>query len=171
MSNKRVLVVFFSSSGNTRKVGQAIAVGLSATVEEIQEVNPHPADIRGKGLRNFRNMGYVAFYALMGRTVPIKAMQQDPADYDLVVIGTPIYASSLPAPVRAYLVQYGAKCKEVAFFSTGLDPRPPRRMFQQMEKACGKAPQAVCAFQADRIQTGDFLPQVQEFISRLSSEP
>lgn len=167
MSDKKVLVVYFSSSGRTMKTGQAIAERLSAEVEEIQEVNPHPADIRGKGMRNFLNMGYVVFHALTGRTVPIQAVQHDPAVYDLVIIGTPTYAGSLPAPVRAYLQQYGAKCKEVAFFSTGLDPRPSPKVFQQMEKACGKAPKAVCAFQAERVQAGDFLPRVQEFVAQL----
>lgn len=167
MDDNKVLVVFFSSSGNTRKVGRAIAEQLSAVIEEIQEVNPHPADIRGKGLRNFLNMGYVVFHALTGRTVPIQATQHDPADYDLVVVGTPVYASSLPAPVRAYLQQHGATCKEVAFFSTSLDPRSSPRVFQQMEKACGKVPKAVYAFPAERVQAGDFLAQVQEFIAQL----
>ncbi|MGB9880745.1 MAG: flavodoxin family protein, partial [Anaerolineae bacterium] len=137
MADKKVLVVFFSSTGMTRKAGQAIADALSAAVEEIQEVHPRPADIRGKGWRNFLNMGYAASHALTGRAVPIQAAQHDPADYDLVVIGTPVYAFSLAAPVRAYLQQYGAKCKEVAFFSTGLALKPIPRVFQQMEKACG----------------------------------
>nr|MBC7245894.1 NAD(P)H-dependent oxidoreductase [Chloroflexota bacterium] len=167
MSGKKVLVVFHSSSGNTKKVGQAIAERLSAAVEEIQEVNPRPVDIRGKGLRNFLNMGFVVFHALTNRTVPIKAAQHDPADYDLVVIGTPVYASSLSAPVRAYLRQYSSRCKEVAFFSTGLDPNPAPRVFQQMEQVCDKTPKAVYAFQAQRILAEDFPSQLQEFISRL----
>lgn len=167
MNARQVLVVYFSSSGTTKKAAQAIAEQLSATLEEIREVNPHPADIRGKGMHNFLNMGYVVFHALTGRIVPIQTVQHDPAAYDLVVVGTPVYAGSLPAPVRAYLRQYGAKCKGVAFFCTGLDPRPPRRLFQHMEKACGKVPKAVCAFQAERVQAGDFLPQVEEFVSWL----
>lgn len=169
MSNKKVLVVFYSSSGNTRKVGQAIAERLSAAVEEIQEVHPHPVDIRGKSLRNFLNMGFVVFHALTNRTVPIKAAQHDSADYDLVVIGTPIYASSLSAPVRAYLHQYGSRCKEVAFFSLGLDPNPSPRVFQHMEKACGKSPKAVYAFQAERTLTEEFPFPVQEFVSQLET--
>ena len=167
MSDKRVLVAFFSSSGNTRKVGQASAEGLSADVEDIREVSPVSVDIKGKGLRNFMNMGRVVFTALMGQTVPIKEAQRNPADYDLVVIGTPRYAGSLPGPTRAYISQYGNKFKEVAFFSTGLDPNPRQRVFQQMEQACGKAAKAVFNFVAEKITSGEYLPQVNEFISKL----
>ena len=164
----KVLVVYHSSSGTTRKVGQAIARELSADVEEIREVNPVPVDIKGKGLRNFMNMGRVVLTALRRQTVPIQEVQHNPEDYDLVVLGTPRYAGSLPGPTRAYVTQNARKFREVAFFGTGLDPNPEQRIFQQMAQACGKKPKAVSNLVANKVVSGEFLPQVKEFVSKLA---
>lgn len=165
MSGKKVLVVFHSSSGNTKKVAEAIAEALSADVEQIREVNPRPVDIKGKGLGNFFNVGRVVFGAITGRTTPIEESEHDLADYDLVLIGTPVYANSLPMPVRAYIVRHRPKFKDVAFFCTG--EAPNKRIFQLMEKACGKSPRAVRDFRAPEIKADEFHPQVGEFVSGL----
>ena len=108
-------------------------------VQPIREVNPRPVDIKGKGLGNFLNMGRAVFGALAGRAVPIEESAHSPDEYDLVVIGTPVYANSLPAPVRAYIQRHWSQFKEVAFFCTGDDPHT-ERVFQRMREACGKAP-------------------------------
>jgi flavodoxin len=166
MDGERVLVVFHSSSGNTQKVAQAIAEPLSADIEQIREVNPRRVDIKGKGLGNFLNMGRVVFAAITGRATPIKEAQHDPAGYGVIVIGTPVYAGSIPGPVRAYLERYQTGFNEVAFFCTGEDPNNVR-VFEQMEEACGRAPKALFAFHAPKIRANEFLPQVEEFIARL----
>jgi menaquinone-dependent protoporphyrinogen IX oxidase len=166
MDGEKTLVVFHSSSGNTKKAGQAIAEALSVDVEQIREVNPHRVDIKGKGLGNFLNMGRAVLTAIRGRTTPIEEAQQDPADYDLILIGTPVYAGSLTGPVRAYIERYRSQLKEVAFFCTGEDPHN-EKVFQQMEEACGKAPRAVFAFHAPKVKEGKFGPQVEEFVARL----
>ena len=166
MDDRKVLVVFHSASGNTRQVAQAIAEALPADVEQIQEVKPRPIDIRGTGLRNVLNMGRVAFGAFIGRATPIKEAQRDPAAYDLVVIGTPVYAGSVAGPVRAYLDRYRSGLKAVAFFCTGEDPHNTK-VFRQMEALCTKSPEAVFAFHAPRLRAGEFRPQVDAFISGL----
>jgi flavodoxin len=167
MDGEQVLVVFHSSSGNTQKVAQAIAEPLSADIEQIREVNPRRVDIKGKGLGNFLNMGRAVFAALTGRATPIKEAQHDPAGYGVIVIGTPVYAGSVPGPVRAYLGQYRSKLTEVAFFCTGEGPDNVE-VFEQMEEVCGRAPKAVFAFHAPKIRANEFLPQVEEFIASLA---
>jgi flavodoxin len=166
MSVGKVLVVFHSSSGNTKKVAQAIAEALSADLEQIQPVKPFRVDIKGKGLLNFLNMGRAVFGGIGGRAASIKEAQRNPTDYDLILIGTPVYAGSLSGPVRAYIERYRSSLKEVAFFCTGEDPNN-KDVFEQMEEAYGKPPQAMFAFHAPQVKSGEFLPQVEEFIARL----
>ncbi|MBC7251761.1 MAG: hypothetical protein H5T62_15975, partial [Anaerolineae bacterium] len=72
MTGKKVLVVFHSSSGNTQKVAAAIAEALSSDIEQIQPTRPFHVDIKGKGLRNFMNMGQAAMGGLSGRAAAIK---------------------------------------------------------------------------------------------------
>jgi flavodoxin len=166
MDEKRALLVFHSASGNTRKVAEAIAQALAADVEQIREVKPRPVDIKGKGLGNFFNMGRVVLAAMAGRATSIEEAQHDPASYGLIVIGTPVYAGSVPGPVRAYLERYRASFAEVAFFCTGEDPNNAG-VFERLEEICGKAPRAVCAFHAPQVRSSEFLPQVEEFVAGL----
>ena len=166
MEGKQVLVVFHSSSGNTRKVAEAIAEALSADIEQIREVNPRPVDIQGKEFGDFMNMGRVVLAAIAGRATPIEEAQHDPAGYGLIVVGTPVYAGAVPGPVRAYLERYKSSFEDVAFFCTGEDPNNAG-VFGRLEEICGRAPRAVCAFHAPRVKAGEFLPQVEEFVAGL----
>jgi flavodoxin len=165
-NGKRVLVVFHSSSGNTEKVSQAIGEALSADVEQIRPVKPFRVDIKGKGLGNFVNISRAALGGMMARAASIEEAQRDPANYDLVLIGTPVYAGSLPAPVRAYIERYRSEFKEVAFFCTGEDPNN-EHIFELLEEACGQAPRTSFPFHAPKIRTDEFHPQVEAFIASL----
>jgi len=164
----KVLVVFYSSAGTTRKAGQTIAAALGADVEDIQEVHPRHLDAQGPGgLLKLGRIVLAGGEAGMGRPVPILPSKYNPGDYDLVVIGTPIWNSRLTGPVRAYIERHKGQFKSVAFFRTGLNPRPSVRCFQQMEQACGQAPRATADFEAAKVIAGDLATQVQEFISKL----
>jgi flavodoxin len=166
VNGKKALVVFHSSSGNTKKVAQAVGEALSADMEQIRPVKPFHVDIKGKGLGNFVNISRAALGGMTARAASIEEAQRDPAGYDLVLIGTPVYANSLPAPVRAYIERYGSRFKEVAFFCTGEDPNN-EHIFELLEEACGQAPCTSFPFHAPQIRTGEFHPQVEAFIARL----
>lgn len=45
-------------------------------------------------------------------------MKTDPSNYDLLIIGTPIWSSNLSAPVRTYITQNRGKFHNLAFFIT-----------------------------------------------------
>lgn len=163
----KVLVAFYSSAGTTRKAGQAIAAALEADVEDIQEVHPRHLDLKGPGgLGKIMGILLAGAEAGLGRSTPILPSQHNPADYDLVVIGTPIWNARLAGPVRAYIQRHRDQFKAVAFFRTGVDPKPSLRCFQQMEQACGQPPRATANLEADRINAGD-QAQVREFVSKL----
>jgi len=165
----KVLVAFYSSAGTTRKAGQAIAAALGADFEDIREVKPRHLDVRGPGgLGKFMGILLAGAEAGMGRSTPILPSQYNPADYDLVVIGTPIWNARLAGPVRAYIGRHRNQFKSVAFFRTALDSRPSLRCFRQMEEACGRAPRAATNLDADKVNGGDAAAQVQEFVSKLA---
>jgi len=164
--NNKALVVFHSAGGNTRAVASAIAEALSADLEEIREVHPRPAILGGQGFANLFNFLYCGFSSFVGRTTQIHPAQHEAGNYDLVVVGTPVYAGSLPPPARTYLKQYHSQFKKVAFFVTGEDPDKARAL-AQMGQVSGKAAKAAAAFKADRICAGDFQAQVQEFVAKL----
>ena len=166
MTNGNVLVVYYSSTGNTRKVGEAIASALSADAEAIREVNARQARPQSGGLGNAISFVRAGFRAITGRATPIVDSQFDPASYDLLIVGTPVHAGSVSAPVRTYLQRYADRLSKVAFFCTGGDPEN-RKVFEQMEEICGAKPTAISAFHAPRVEADEHSPQLQEFLAAL----
>jgi len=167
VSEKRILVVYYTSAGSTGKVARALATELGADLEAIQPEKRVDVDIKGKGLRNFGNMGRVVMGGRRQRTVPLAPAQHDPAAYALVVVGTPVYANTLPAEPRSYLVQQRDKLAKVAFFCTGEDPANAH-VFDLMAEACGRTPVAIQPFHAPRVKADDIADDLTAFAARLA---
>lgn len=125
----KVLVVFHSRSGYTRRIAQALARRLDADIEEVKIVQPMG------GL-----VGYAlcAIEALTGLTPALRPLQKNPANYELVVIGTPVWFWSLSSPVRSWIEQ-NVVSHRVAFFCT-MGGSGAQRVFATMKRLTGKVP-------------------------------
>ena len=105
----KTLVVYYSLTGHTRQIAEAIAAKHDADLEFIKDTFN-----RDKGLGRPRS----AIEGLLGLCSRIAPPKHDPSEYDLVVVGTPVWAARLSSPVRTYLRQQCASLKRVAFFCT-----------------------------------------------------
>ena len=56
--------------------------------------------------------------ATMGRASDIDPITKNPSDYDLVIVGTPVWSSNMAPPVFTYLIQYRDQIKNMASFCT-----------------------------------------------------
>lgn len=103
------LVAYYSWSGNTAKVAKAVAEALGADIEEIREIRPR------RGV-----LGYVraAMEAAREHSAPIQPALRNAADYDLVVLGCPVWAQKMASPMRAYLLRERAHFKRIGLFCT-----------------------------------------------------
>jgi flavodoxin len=145
MTTPRTLVVFYSRSGTTRGVAQALAGTLRCDLEEIAE----PRSRSGF-------FGYMRSLLEARRKLPsvIAPKKHDVSSYDLVVVGTPVWGWSLSSPVRAYLMATAGQLPEVAFFCT-LGGKGSESAFAQMTAIAGKKPRAVCAItQREALSAG-----------------
>ena len=93
----KTLIVYHSRSGYTRRLAQSLAARLDADLEEIRIVQPLDGPL-----------GYVmcAIEAIGGLGPALRPATRDPAKYDLVVVGTPVWFWSLASPVRSWLEQH-----------------------------------------------------------------
>lgn len=105
--------------------------------------------------------------ANLGLRVPILPTAHNPAEYDLIVLGTPTWGGSLPGPVRSYIAEHRDQFKSVAFFATSKGSSPSVRCFAQLQQACGKAPKATATFQADQVLSGNLEVLVGDFVRQL----
>lgn len=154
----RILVVYYSRTGTTKTVAEALAAALGADIEEI--VDPWERT----GFLGYLRSG---LEGIEGKPADIEAPRKDPDAYDLVVVGTPVWSWSLSAPVRGYLERVGKISKDVAFFLT-LGGAGARRVFRQMEEVCGKAPLGVLALTDWEVGTGKHTEKIAPFAEALA---
>lgn len=107
----KTLVIYFSLTGSTRLIGKAIAKELGADIEEIVPLRHYP--LRGAWL-----YVYGGLQASLGLTPPLERGLVDPRDYDVVVVGTPVWAGRMVPPIRTFLSSGALQGKKVAYFST-----------------------------------------------------
>jgi len=157
MGEAKVLVVFYSRSGFTRVVGQALARVLNADLEEL-------VDTRHRG----GVLGYLrsGFDATLKRLTTLKPLTKDSGTYDVVVVGTPIWNASLSSPVRTFLTQHKARLKQVAFFCT-YGGSGDERVFRQMTDLCGKTPLGTMAVRHRAIGGPIQEARIREFVDTL----
>lgn len=109
MNGTNALVVYYSRTGTTAKVGRAIADRLGCRAEEIIDTR------KRTGIFGFL-VG--AYHAYKKKLTEIEEPECNPASYDLVVVGTPVWAGTVTPAVRTYLHRTRNRLPPVAFFLT-----------------------------------------------------
>jgi len=107
----KALVIYFSLTGRTRMMAKAIAKEIGADLEEVSPLKCYP--LRGAWLYM-----YGGIQSLLGITTPIEPIIADIADYDTLIIGSPIWAGKMAPPLRTFLTQADLTGKKTAFFCT-----------------------------------------------------
>ncbi len=92
----KTAVVYYSLNKNTEFAASEIAMALDADVIQIAPVKQYPA----KGVRKFLWGGKGA---LMGDEPALLPYTFDAEKYDLVVICTPVWASSFAPPIKTFV--------------------------------------------------------------------
>ena len=153
----KTLVVWYSRTGATRTLGRWIAAAAEAEIEELDD-----GDSR-RGLWGYLRSGTEAFFH---RRVELHPPKFDPREFDLVIVGTPVWRLSISSPVRTWLETWGRALPRLAFFCT-MDRMGSRRVFRQMERVCGRTPEATFAERRGEMMDADLPERVRQFVSRL----
>jgi len=101
------LVVFYSRTGNARFVAQTIAAQVGSDIEEVIDLKKR-SGVLGY-LRGGRD-------AMRGKETEIAPTQKSPADYDLIIVGTPIWGGRPTPAITTYLKKNNLSGKKVAVF-------------------------------------------------------
>lgn len=153
----KTLVVYYSRSGSTQRVAQTLAKNLAADLEEIIDLTPRSG--AGGWLRAGRD-------ATLKRDTPIQALQTLPDDYELVVVGTPVWSFNVTPAIRTFLHEYGPRCRRVAFFCV-MGGSGENRTFRTMTELAGKQPLATLAMRESQAQAIWFSEPLKKFADKL----
>ncbi|HOW50643.1 MAG TPA: flavodoxin [bacterium] len=154
----KILVVYFSRSGNTESVASLIASKLNADSEKLIEQGTD-----WEGVWGYLKAGKAAWQET---ATSIEKLKKNPKDYDLVVIGTPIWAWNMTPAIRSFLTVYKDDLKKVAFFATE-GGSGHEKAFKNMETLTGKAPVATAAVLEKEVKKGDTM---REKVATLATE-
>jgi flavodoxin len=105
----KTAVVFYSLSGNCALIAQEIKAKLDADLIRLHTEDEKP---RGGFAKFFWGIG-----VMLGiKKAPLKPYTFNPAAYDFIIIGVPVWAGSPARPIRAFLAETGITGKKVALF-------------------------------------------------------
>jgi menaquinone-dependent protoporphyrinogen IX oxidase len=153
----RVLIVYFSRTGATRRVAAALATTLHADVEEIIDRSDR------SGMLGILRC---VLDSVMRRSALIEPMRHDLTAYQMVVIGTPVWAGRVSAPVRAWLATYRHRLPRVAFFCT-LAGRDGESALKELCELAAKQPVAHCAITQKNASPGEESRALNLFTQRI----
>jgi flavodoxin len=107
----KVLIIYYSLSGNTREIALMIKEKTNADIYEIQTENEYPSSpmiyLTAKKQMNPKN-----YPKLKNDDMP------DINQYDLIFIGGPVWWYTVPAPLLSFLSQVDFQGKNVISFAT-----------------------------------------------------
>lgn len=144
----RCLVVYFSLSGNTRKVAKLAVRAAGADVAEVR------APRYGSGSFRFLR---AAFDSWRGRLPAIEVSGEPLGKYDFVLLMSPVWAGHAATPMRAYLAENHGRFKRTAFLLT-CGARCPPRAFEEMAAHSGIKPEATFTLLDREIKGSSELP-------------
>ena len=149
------LVVYYSRSGNNKKIAEELA-SLSLLKADLDRIVPQKDY---KGIFGWLRAG---FHASKDKRVEIN-VSKNPLDYDLVIIGGPNWAGKLSTPIFSYLQNY--KIKRLAFFSVSGGGNISNALLQLQE--LGIKPVATLALREKELKENMHHQKVIDFYNHL----
>lgn len=155
----KVLVAYYSRTNKTFQLAEDIQKEFSCDLEEIIDIKSR------SGISGWIKSGYEAM-----RQIPaeIKPLKNDPSDYDLVIIGTPVWADSPATPILTYINDNKSKFNEVSFFCT-CGGSGYEKTFAKMEEYIGKKPlETLFMTKSDMEQS--YTEKLKNFTSKIKNK-
>jgi flavodoxin len=156
----KFLVVYYSRTGHTEQVAKALAEKLGADLEPIREKRSR------LGFLEYWRSGRESF---LGILPTIEPSQHDPAGYDLVILGSPVWASQPSTPMRAYLAAHKNKLNSIACFVT-LGGSGAQKTLARMADAAGKPAIATFSATERELKTGAWMEGLEQFVGAITGK-
>jgi flavodoxin len=153
----KTLVIYYSRTGITKQIGDIIAKKLGADVEEIKDT------VDRSGAKGYLLSGRDAMKKKLTRLEPLA---KNPSDYDLAIIGTPVWCWNMSVPVRTYVSENKDKFSKVAYFCT-MGGAGDQKTFSGTEEIIGKKPISTLTLTTKEVVKNEFSKKIEKFLSEI----
>jgi flavodoxin len=156
---QKTLLVYYSLSGNTKKVAEEMARIGGWDVGVIKDASPR------KGIGGYMRSGLETAFKMKPA---IDYTGPDPATYDTVVLGSPMWVGRPASPMRSFAHQYKGKLKSIACFCTmgGTDSKGWQA---QVDAVYGQAPKQLVALQAKEASSETAREKIKCFVNNINT--
>lgn len=111
MTDKKVLVAYYSRSGNTKQIAEYIQQATNGDLFEIQTLSPYPEDHQATVDQAKKEIAE-------GTLPPLKSKVENIQDYDIIFVGSPSWWATIAPPVATFLAEHDLSGKKVVPFVT-----------------------------------------------------
>jgi len=121
-----ILCIYYSRTGHTEKLMREIAAELKCEAVKLDD------GVDRAGVKGWLRSGMQA----MSRRLPAVRPPETALpleSYDLVIVGSPVWAGRCAAPVRSFLMQYGEMLRRTAYVITRSSDIRYEEVFEQMD--------------------------------------
>jgi len=161
----KILVAFYSRTGNTRKVAEDISEIFSKNISDHVDL---------EDLKETKDRSGISGYALAGRDAALKKpailkpLVFHASDYDLVLIGGPVWAWTICPAIRTYCGKEGVNASRLGFFCS-MGGSGDNRAFSEMTRVCGREADAVLGLKDGDIRAGsrEYFSRIEKFCFQL----
>jgi flavodoxin len=157
----KILVAYYSRTGRTRTIAQTIAKQLRGDLEDIIDHK------KRTGLLGWLRAGRDAG----SRRLTTITTKRNPAGYDMIVFGSPIWFRNMTPAIRTYLTNHKWAGKQVAFFFTSGDNKPERAVSEMRDLVKGATVLATLSLRAKEVQEEQYEKQAKAFLDKLRKPP
>ncbi len=109
LTAQKILIVYFSWSGNTRKIAEKIHAKVGGDLVELKTVTPYSSDYNTVLDQARKEQSQQARPALRTR---IENIEQ----YNIIILGYPNWWASIPMPIATFLETYDLSGKKIIPF-------------------------------------------------------
>ena len=156
------LVVFYSLEGNTKFIAQNLAKEIGA---DILELKPEKEIPKIEPLKHFWGGKQV----VMKETPKLKKYDINLADYDTLIIGTPVWSFNFSPPIRTFLKENKIKNKKIILFCTSEGSKG--KTFENLKKELkGNEIIAQIEFQSVLENPEENIKKLEDFINSVKEK-
>jgi flavodoxin len=139
----KILVAYFSRSGVTGQLAFRLAANLGADLETMRPMTRYTG---GSGFLKG------VLHSLFRRAPPVDC-GRDPADYSVVIIGSPVWVGRLSAPMRSYLKRYRDRIGSVAAFWVSGSGLAYKQVGAEIEQLTGRTLLTAASFTEQEVRS------------------
>lgn len=154
----KTLIVYYSRTGTNEKLALEAGGQIKAQVEKLIDKN------KRQGMLGFLLSGFDAARKKLTKLAPLA---NDPADFELVVLATPLWAGSLTPAARTFLTEQRDKLDKLALISVSGIGSGNKKVMADIEATLGKNPVATLLLTEKELKDKSYQAKLKDFLASL----